>query len=401
MRRVFGFGGAILALALIVLLALYLLSPRSHDDLTFSKVDFADLPAWGESTNLKGGFQAFLKTCASLLKKPDGARLQGADIGGIASDWKPVCRDADTIKPDDTKDIKGFYEGNFTAFSVSLNGASDGLFTGYFEPLLKGSLERSEEFQYPLYGPPDDLINVDLGAFRPELKGERIAGKIRNNRLIPYEDRADINMGALGDKADVLLWVDDPVDAFFLHIQGSGRVQMPGGHLQSIGYAAQNGHIYRAIGRDLIEMGAIEREKISMQTIRSWLEANPHEADAVMQRNRSYIFFRLLEGADGPFGSAGVGLTAGHSLAVDLRHLPMHAPLWLSASYPDPDGDIHVDMNRLMVAQDTGGAIRGEIRGDVFWGFGDRAANIAGRMQNAGRYWLLLPNKLAEQMASE
>jgi membrane-bound lytic murein transglycosylase A len=398
MKRIFGYSIAVLTLTLIVLLAIYSLSPRTSKALTFTKVSHLDLPDWHLEENLANGFAAFLKSCASILKKNDTTRLQGAKIGGLAKDWKPVCRAATALQSNDGADIRQFYEDNFTAYAVALAGKSNGLFTGYFEPLLRGNKEKTPQYQYPLYGPPNDLINVDLGRFRPELKGERIAGKVQKNRLVPYEDRADIDTGVLADKADVLLWVDDPVDAFFLHIQGSGRVQMPDGQLQGVGYAAQNGHVYRAIGRDLIEMGAITREDISMQSIRSWLSENRDQAQAVMQRNRSYIFFRLLDGRDGPYGSAGVALTPGHSLAVDLRHLPMHAPIWLSASYPDPKTGDDIPLSRLMVAQDTGGAIRGEIRGDVFWGFGERAAEIAGRMQNSGSYWLMLPNDLADQM---
>lgn len=399
MRQMFGYIGAILALVLVIVIALYYLSPQHSKALTFETVAFSKLPNWKVGDGLSGGFRAFLKSCESLLKKPDGTRLQGAEIGGFVSDWKPTCKIAQTVNFDKLQDIRTFYQDNFKAFSIALDGNSEGLFTGYFEPLLYGSFEQSETFRYPIYSLPQDLISVDLGRFRADLKGERIAGKIDNNRLVPYEDRAAIDIGALDAKADVLLWVDSPIDAFFLHIQGSGRVKMPDGALQGVGYAGQNGHSYRAIGRDLIDMGEITRENVSMQSIRAWLEDNPDKGRALMQRNRSYIFFRLLDGTDGPFGSAGVGLTPGHSLAVDLRHLPMHAPIWLNTNYPAPDeSDQDIQMNRLMVAQDTGGAIRGEIRGDVFWGFGEDAAAIAGKMQHSGRYWVLLPNVLAEQL---
>ncbi len=402
MGRVVSYISALIALILVIVLALYLLTPKPAkppENIVLKAVSFAGLPNWSENTDFSIAFSAFQKSCASILNKPSQVKMQGAAVGGVAGDWKPVCIKANQVSLDNEQNIRAFYEANFTAFSVSLNDNSEGLFTGYFEPLLNGSFERSDQFQYPLYGPPKDLVSVDLGQFRPALKGERIAGKINQNRLVPYEDRAEIDTAGLRNKADILLWVDDPVDVFFLHIQGSGRVKLPGGNLQSVGYAAQNGHSYRAIGRDLIDMGAIAREDISMQSIRTWLTDNPDAAPSMMQRNRSYIFFRLIEGGEGPFGSAGVALTAGHSLAVDLRHLPMHAPIWLSSSYPDPavPGQ-DIVMNRLMVAQDTGGAIRGEIRGDVFWGFGEKASAIAGKMQNSGQYWLLLPNELAKRV---
>jgi len=393
---------AIFLLGLVVWASLSHLKTKTGVALAFRPVAHELLPGW-QGDDLLLGFGAFQKSCAALLKLPENRRLPGAAIGGRVKDWTGVCEQASSLQKDEAE-IRAFFEQAFTPLEVTLNGEHKGLFTGYFEALLKGSFEASEQYRYPLYALPKDLVSVDLGAFRPEFKGDRIAGKVRDNRLIPYEDRAAIENGAINDRSDILMWVDSPVDAFFLHIQGSGRVQLADGSFQGVGYAGQNGHVYRAIGRDLIEMGEVKREDMSMQAIRRWLGDNADSAADLMNRNRSYIFFRLLENGDGPFGSAGVALTAERSLAVDLRHLPLHAPMWLSASRPPldrenvaEDGD-QIDFNRLMVAQDTGGAIRGEIRGDVFWGFGERASEIAGRMANQGQYWLLLPNALAERV---
>ncbi len=214
---------------------------------------------------------------------------------------------------------------------------------------------------------------------------------------MPFYNRSRIEAGALEGRSLEVLWVDSAVDAYFLHVQGSGRVLMPDGSFMGIGYAAQNGHENRLIGRYLINSGEIPREKMSGQAIRQWLADHPQQVQKVLNTDPSFVFFRKLATGDGPYGSANVPLTAGYSLAVDKKHLPLHAPVWLSASHPDPlsASAEPVAFNRLMVAQDTGGAITGEIRGDVFWGFGDQAEEIAGRMDHAGRYWLILPKKLA------
>jgi membrane-bound lytic murein transglycosylase A len=279
----------------------------------------------------------------------------------------------------------------------------EGLFTGYYEPELRGSRRRHGPYQTPLYREPGDLIQVDLGAFREDLEGRRIAGRIVGGRLEPYHDRRSIDRGALAGRDLELVWVDDPVDAFFLQVQGSGRIVLEDGTVLRVGYDAQNGHPYTAIGRELVERGEMPLEEVSLQSIRRWLEAHPEEAPDLMATNASYVFFRMLGGA-GPLGSLGVPLTPGRSVAVDPRFLPLGAPVWLAGSMPalpdevasgpsteptEPIGSL--PLRRLLVAQDTGGAIRGPVRGDVFWGAGERAEAVAGRMKHPGRLWLLLP----------
>ncbi|WP_417459369.1 murein transglycosylase A [Kordiimonas sp.] len=391
--RLLKYLGLIVLLALPVVVALLLMS-RKPDGLHFRAVPYAALPGWHED-NVAGALPALRKSCESIKKQPSARGLPGSTVGGTMGDWTAVCETILGLSA--TDDIRGFFEAEFQPIEVTLGGEAMGMFTGYYETLLKGSESQSTTYHVPLHVKPPELVSVDLGAFRSDLKGRRIAGKVKGDRLVPYADREAITSGALAGRDLELLWVDDPVDAFFLHIQGSGRVLMDDGRLVRVGYAGQNGHTYTAIGRQLIAEGEVPREKMSMQAIRTWLAENPDKADALLDTNASYIFFRLLEDGDGPFGSANVALTAGRSLAVDRNHLALHVPVWLSASYPDPanrEGE-PLPLNRLMVAQDTGGAIRGEIRGDVFWGFGDEAEEIAGRMANRGRYWLLLPKPLA------
>ena len=273
---------------------------------------------------------------------------------------------------------------------VTSNGDNTGLFTGYFEASLKGARERTESFQTPLHNRPDDLVTVSLGDFRAELNGGRIAGRVIDGRLFPYETRVQIvGSDDYPHKDDVLVWIDDPIDAFFVQIQGSGVVDLADGGTMRIGYAGQNGHAYYAIGHELIKRGEIAEEDMSMQAIRKWLIANPALADEVMNTNDSYIFFRELD-ADGPIGSEGVALTPGRSLAIDYSLLSYGVPIWVNLREPKENSP---QIQRLMVAQDTGSAIRGAIRGDVFWGRGDEAEEYAGKMKSYGKYWVFLPKK--------
>ncbi len=324
-------------------------------------------------------------------------------VGGLARDWREPCAALDTVPASDDTMARAALERWFVPYAATNNGDPKGLFTGYYEPELRGSRTRTGRFTVPLFGRPADLITVDLGLFREELRGQRIAGRVRDGALRPYPSRAEIVDGALAAAPGgplELVWVDDAIDAFFLEIQGSGRVVLEDGSLMRVGFAAQNGHPYFAIGRELVARGALSREQVSMQSIRAWLAANPDEARAVMNKNPSFVFFRPLPPAasadDGPLGSEGVPLTPGRSLAVDRAHLAMGLPLWLDAEDPlEPARRLQ----RLFVAQDTGGAIRGPVRGDVFWGSGADAAERAGRMRSAGRYWILLPRDTAARRA--
>src|SRR6185295_10813052 len=232
--------------------------------------------------------------------------------------------------------------------------------------------------------------SVDLGRFRADLKGKRIAGKVEDGALVPYFDRKAIDEGALAGRGLELVWVDDPVDAFFLEIQGSGRIVLPDGEQIRVGYAGQNGYVYSAIGRELLKRGVLTKEQLSMQSIREWLEANPDEGRDVMRTNASYVFFRELS-EEGPVGSLGVVLTPERSLAVDPLFVPLGVPVWIDTTIPAGAPGGARPLQRLLVAQDTGGAINGPVRGDVFWGPGDEAAATAGSMRQPGRLWLLLP----------
>ncbi|MBL4907087.1 MAG: MltA domain-containing protein, partial [Sneathiella sp.] len=272
----------------------------AKDALVLIAADFSDLSGW-DKDNLDAFLPALQLSCRKINRLPDSRSLGAGKLAGTAADWKDLCRQALELSSDDHT-LKSFIEANFKPFQVTNNDDVDGLFTGYYEASLNGSLTRSEKFATPLYLRPNELIMVNLGRFRENLKGQRIAGQVKNGELVPFHDRTAIEKGALENRELEVVWVDSAVDAFFLHIQGSGRITLDDGSAMRVGYAAQNGHPYFAIGKTLIEEGHVPREKMSMQAIRSWLEENPGRADEVMEKNASYIFFRELK-TSGPIGA--------------------------------------------------------------------------------------------------
>jgi len=360
------------------------------DRMDLAPAGFDNLPGWDDDP-VAAALPALLASCAALELRPGERPMGGAGVAGSTADWHDVCRAAADLPRGDDAAARAFFEQRFLPWAVSNRGDEAGLFTGYYEPTLHGSRRRHGRFQVPLYARPPELVSVDLGQFRDDLAGRRIAGRVLDGRLVPLPDRAEIDDGALAGRGLEVVWVDDPVDAFFLHIQGSGRVELDDGGALRLGYDGQNGHPYRAIGRELVERGALELDQVSMQSIRRWLEEHPDGARELMQANPSYVFFRRL-GGRAPLGSQGVELTPGRSLAVDTRFHALGLPLFLDTTRPaGGEGQPEVPLRRLMVAQDTGGAIRGPVRGDVFWGPGDEAEAVAGRMRQQGRLWVLLP----------
>lgn len=355
--------------------------------LVLKPAKFSELPGWQHDRH-ENVVKAFSRSCARILKADPDKSFGPEALGGKYRDWHTACLALDDIEP---AQVKSYFERHFLPWQVLAGPEEKGLFTGYYEAALNGSRSRYGSYQYPLRRRPDDLVMVDLGEFRDELRGQRIAGRVQGAYLKPYENREEIEKGRLKDDDYlVIAWVDSPVDAFFLHIQGSGRINLNDGSYLRVGYDGQNGHPYYAIGRELIKRGYLEKEEVSMQSIRAWLETHPEEAFEIMNTNKSYVFFRELE-EKGPLGGEGVALTPGRSLAVDYTQIPYGTPVFVDVEAPlEGKGPLE----RLMVAQDTGGAIRGAVRGDVFWGAGERAEYIAGHMKSQGRYWLLLPKEL-------
>jgi membrane-bound lytic murein transglycosylase A len=338
---------------------------------------FAALPGW-QQDDVRLAWPAFMASCGVLVRKEE---------------WKPACTAAREVAPSDAVAVRGYFESWFVPNQVrAADGADTGLITGYYEAALRGARKRGGAFQTPLYAVPDDLLTIDLSGLYPELKGKRVRGKLVGKKVVPYSSRAEMGAASLAGKE--LLYVDDPVEAFFLEVQGSGRVQLADETVR-LSYADQNGHPYKAIGRWLIEQGELTAEQATAQGIKAWIAANPARRQELFNVNPSYVFFReerIPDPSVGPKGALGVPLTAGRSVAIDPTMLPLGAPIFLATT----ESNSEVPMQRLVMGQDTGGAIRGAVRADFFFGFGYDAMEKAGRMKQRGQLWVLLPKAAAE-----
>jgi membrane-bound lytic murein transglycosylase A len=357
--------------------------------LRLARTAFADLPGW-EAARPAAALASFRRACAVLTRRAADTPMGGAGYGGTAGDWRPVCAGAVHAG-----DAKVFFTRNFTPYAVRAGHVADGLFTGYYEPEIAASRTRHGAFQTPVYGLPPDLVRADLGLFDEKLAGEHISGRLDGHRLVPYPARAAIDADGISN-APVLMYAKDPVAFFFLQIQGSGRARLDDGSTVRIAYAGENGRPYTAIGRTLLREGALEKGKVSLQSIRAWLAAHPGEAQRVLETNQSYVFFEEKPLGDtglGSQGTLGVPLTPLGSLAVDRRRNVLGAPYYVAASGPDP-------VHALLIAEDTGGAIRGPVRGDIFFGFGPEAEQRAGKLAATGQMFVLLPNALAARLGA-
>lgn len=330
---------------------------------------FADLPGWKEAA-LAASLGAFTGGCtrvASLAK---------------------ACEAAKAVPAGDDAAARQFFESAFTPHAVISSESGDsGMVTGYYEPIVDGSRVQSAANRYPIFGVPQDLVVVDLGTVNPELRQLRLRGRLEGRRLVPYWSRAEIDARGEGFAAPVIAWSGDPVELFFLQIQGSGQVRLEGGERIRVGFADQNGHPYRSLGRTLVERGEMPLEQASMQGIKAWASANPQKLREALAQNPSYVFFRELPTTDGPIGALNVPLHAEHSIAVDRRFVPLGAPVYLATTWPLSEQPLE----RLMAAHDVGGAIRGVVRADFYWGTGPEAGALAGRMRQQGKMWLLWP----------
>ncbi|MBE7461660.1 MAG: murein transglycosylase A [Zoogloeaceae bacterium] len=337
-----------------------------------------DVKGWG-ADNLAEAHGALLESCGALAKQPA---------------WREACEAARAL-PAENAALRAFFETRFRPWRVvNPDESTEGLVTGYYEPLLRGSRERSKSFSHAIYGVPDDLLVVDLGELYPELKNFRLRGRLDGRRVVPYWPRAELTPQAPALAGKALLWVADPIELFFLQVQGSGRVELPDGRRVRVGYADQNGHPYQSIGRWLVEQGELKLEDASMQGIQAWARANPKRLHELLNVNPSFVFFRELpDNGGGPPGALGVPLTPGRSIAVDPRTVPLGAPVFLATTQPASGQP----MQRLVLAQDTGGAIKGAVRADFFWGFGAEAGAQAGRMRQKGEMWVLLPSALVPE----
>jgi len=344
----------------------------------FEAVKFSKLPGW-KSDDALAAWPAIISTCSVMGTRPE---------------WQSFCGAVVAASPGDSEFVRGFLEQHLQPYKVwrvtGRKREKTGMVTGYFEPLIFGSRTRDANYATPLYRRPDDLLTVDLSAVIPELKGKRVRGRLEGNKVVAYYSRGQTRE-APGLAGHEIVWINNALDAFMLEVQGSGRVQLASGETIRLQYEDQNGHPYRSIGRYLADQGAMTLDQVNMPAIRNWLAANPNRVNEVLDSNPSVVFFNespLTDPSVGPKGAQGLPLTAGRSIAIDPKFLPLGAPMFLSTTQP---GGGNLPLQRLVVAQDTGGAIRGPIRADFFFGFGAEAGTQAGMMKHDGEMWVLWP----------
>lgn len=361
------------------------------------KSSFKKLPGW-ETDNHSAALEALERSCVAINKRnPKESFKKSIPKSGKVSDWQKICLALNDVDKSDLQAAKRFFETWFVPYKVYNKFNSKGLFTGYYLPELNCSLTQDERYKYPIYSTPEDLVKVNLGLFTKSLVGRTVVGRVKGNELHLYPEKAKIDAGHVADKAKVLAWCDDKVDIAFAHIQGSAVAKISDTKKFIVNYESSNGRQYTAISLFMCKKGMLENDpsKTSMQRIRAWFKEHPDKIDYVLNQNRSYVFFRKLDIED-PLGSQQVPLIPKRSLAVDRRYIQLGTPVWLDtviADYPAQNGKNIIPFQQLLIAQDTGGAIKGMIRGDVYWGSGDEAAFIAGHMRSKGSYWIFLPRR--------
>ncbi len=348
------------------------------------KSDWSAIESSLESDNLLPAWTAWLRSCSSLKQKDA---------------WKKVCDLTDSIKEPSNENIQNYFKKYFNVYTATnLDGSDTGMITGYYQPILKGSKVKTVQYKVPLYTTPKDLITVDLSEVYPELKSKRLRGKLAGNKLVPYLSRAEIDGQGSPLAGNEIVWVEDPVEAFFLEIQGSGIIHFDNGDIMQIGYADQNGYPFKAIGSTLIQKKEITMAEASMEGIKNWARKNINKLREFLNINASYVFFRKLpDDLPGPIGALGVSIEAERSVAIDPKFIPLGAPIFLSTTQPNTTDPLE----RLMVAQDTGGAIRGGVRADFYWGSGYEAGRKAGSMKQQGKIWTLLPKDYTFPVATQ
>jgi membrane-bound lytic murein transglycosylase A len=347
------------------------------------KTSFNMLPAWNELKHAHS-LHTFQKSCRVMLKKKPNEEITFGDKTLRNKTWFPVCQAALQLPENIShQEAKTFFEKHFVP--KVWKEKPDTLFTGYYSPYIEGSLVKTKEYHYPIYATPNDLIFLNLRDFSADLPKKTIYGKVIKQHFVAYDSRQKIYKGSIQNKAEVLAWVKNPMDGLELEIQGAGIIHTPEKDL-ILNYAAQNGQSYRAIGRFLIQEGKLSRETVTMTTIRQYFEAHPEDIQRIFIKNPSFVFFKLMKEI-AFYGYQNINLSPGYSLAVDKNFIPMGTPIFISTTLPNQHA-----FQRLMIAQDVGGAIKGPTRGDIYWGTGLKAKQLASDMKQAGDMWYLFPN---------
>jgi len=356
---------------LIFVFVFVFIIPNVNASVKLTKTNFENLVDWNIDDHASG-LRAFKKSCASLSNNTKlNAKIKHLKINDLIK----VCKKAKKISSYDNLAAQEFFEKWFTPFVVRNGVNKTGLFTGYYEIQLNGSFKKTKTYQYPVYKKPKDLKS----------------GK-------KYYTRKQIEKGKLKGRKLELIYVDDKIDLFFLHVQGSGRIVLENGKIVNVGFAGKNNHEYTSIGKEMINKGIVTAQEISATKLKQWLKENPNEAENILHKNKSYVFFQKTPSTS-VIGSQGVALTPERSLAVDRTLIPFGLPIWLETTLPK-EGGSYSPYNRLMVSQDTGSAIKGAVRGDVFFGNGQRAEKLASAMSQKGKYFILLPVKNSEKKVS-
>ena len=367
--------------------------PPEPPKVTWKASTFSALPGW-QSANLETSLKTFKVSCDVFLRQPENKKVGSAFFSLKASDWYPACRAARKLQNPSNAQIKAFFEAWFNPGTFYKEDQIEGLFTGYYVPVVKGSLQRTDLYAVPIYALPRNWVTFRLSTFDEDAPDRKVVGRVEGHHVYPYHTREEINQGAIEKFAPVLVWVEDQIDRLYLEIQGSGIIKLASGQEIFIGFAGQNGAAYTSIANVLIKQGILTTDTASMQNIRAYFKEHPGKMLEVINKNKSFVFFEKQQ-VPRARGAQGVFLTPGYSLAVDRSFVPLGAPIWVDTTHLD--GDKEKSLERLFIAQDTGGAINGPVRGDVFWGNGDKAGEIAGRMRNKGKYWVMLPRKIARE----
>ncbi|HLL21405.1 MAG TPA: murein transglycosylase A [Kofleriaceae bacterium] len=362
----------------------------AHDQLTLTKVTYADLPAWADD-NHGEALPSFLRSCERLSALRDDAPIGHDGHGGKARQWRKACAAAAQISPTDHAAAKAMFESEFVPWQAAGKAGPDGKMTGYFVQELRASRKKRGKYQYAIYKRPADLVMIDLAKHIKDARARRIWGKLENGEVVAHATRAEIRKGALAGQGLELMYADDPVDVLFAHIEGSAKAVMEDGSVVWLEFSGKNGRNYRGVGGILKSMGALQTPGSgTMQGIRAWFAANPKRTDEVIDQVHSFVFFEESR-KPGAVGSQMVVLTAKRSMAIDRAFIAHSTPIWVDTRAPVPGKPGSVPWRQLLIAQDTGGGILGAVRGDIYWGDDADAADIGGRMGGAGRYWLLLP----------
>jgi peptidoglycan lytic transglycosylase A len=374
--------------AALFLLAGCAVQPEGPPSVSLRPVEYSTLPGW-DADPVSTMLPALLRQCRRLALLPADADLGGsggaAAVGGKAADWTPFCRAVQWVRPGDDAALKQVIVAWLQPYEVGDRGREEARFTGYFEPEYPGALSPDATYRVPVYRRPPDLLTVH----GPPPSGGLVSGRAVDGHVVPYWTRAQIDKGILAGHGLEIVWLADPVDLFFMQLQGSARVRLPSGQIVRLGYAGRNGAPYVPLGRLLVQQGELAPDAVSMQRVRAWLAAHPDRAQALMEQNPNYVFFRLLDDLrpdQGPVGALGVDLQPLRSVAIDRSYLPLAAPVW--ADTTEANGQ---PLRRLMLAQDLGTDINGPARADIFFGWGAAAGRDAGTMHAGGHLVVLLP----------